>query len=101
MNKACLCIISSLRLSAPVTPVTTVIATSPVIGGWFPAPARESSRVLELAVWRNDLMKKIPAFLVTLAFCANLGWAQNKLSVHWEELTAAEFRSGIQQSQGV
>jgi creatinine amidohydrolase len=46
-------------------------------------------------------MKKILAFLVTLAFCANLGWAQNKLSVHWEELTAAEFRSGIQQSQGV
>lgn len=27
-------------------------------------------------------------------------WAQNKLSVHWEELTAEEFRAGIQQSQG-
>jgi creatinine amidohydrolase len=45
-------------------------------------------------------MKKILGFLVMLAFCANLGWAQNKLSVHWEELTAAEFRSAIQQSQG-
>jgi hypothetical protein len=27
-------------------------------------------------------------------------WAQSKLSVHWEELTASDFRSGIQQSQG-
>lgn len=45
-------------------------------------------------------MKKIPGFVALLAFCANLGWAQNKLSVHWEELTAAEFRAGIQQSQG-
>jgi creatinine amidohydrolase len=45
-------------------------------------------------------MKKILGFLVLLVFCTNLGWAQNKLSVHWEELTAAEFRSAIQQSQG-
>jgi creatinine amidohydrolase len=44
-------------------------------------------------------MKKIFGFLVML--CASLGWAQAKLSVHWEELTAAEFRSAIQQSQGV
>ena len=27
-------------------------------------------------------------------------WSQSKLSVHWEELTAADFRTGIQQSQG-
>src|SRR5262245_63191797 len=26
--------------------------------------------------------------------------SQTKLSVHWEELTAADFRSGIQQAQG-
>jgi len=45
-------------------------------------------------------MKKIVGILVLLAFCASLGWGQDKLSVHWEELTAAEFRSGIQQSQG-
>jgi creatinine amidohydrolase len=44
-------------------------------------------------------MKQIFGFLVML--CASLGWAQAKLSVHWEELTAAEFRSAIQQSQGV
>jgi creatinine amidohydrolase len=55
--------------------------------------------MLELPIRRNDLMKKIFEFLV-LVLCANLGWAQGKLSVHWEELTAAEFRSAIQQSQG-
>jgi creatinine amidohydrolase len=27
-------------------------------------------------------------------------WTQTKLSVHWEELTASDFRSGIRQSQG-
>ncbi|MGO9126315.1 MAG: creatininase family protein [Terriglobales bacterium] len=46
-------------------------------------------------------MKKIPGFVAAaLVLYANLGWAQNKLSVRWEELTAAEFRSAIQQSQG-
>jgi creatinine amidohydrolase len=45
-------------------------------------------------------MKKIFGFLAVM-LCASLGWAQAKLSVHWEELTAAEFRSAIQQSQGV
>jgi creatinine amidohydrolase len=39
------------------------------------------------------------AFLVLLS--TSLGWAQTtKLSVHWEELTAGDFRSAIQQSQG-
>jgi creatinine amidohydrolase len=28
------------------------------------------------------------------------GWTQTKLSVHWEELTAGDFRTAIQQSQG-
>src|SRR5580698_1239171 len=45
-------------------------------------------------------MKKILGFLAVLACGTNFGWAQSKLSVHWEELTAAEFRSAIQQSQG-
>jgi creatinine amidohydrolase len=44
-------------------------------------------------------MRKILGFLLVLV-CTNLGSAQSKLSVHWEELTAAEFRSAIQQSQG-
>ena len=33
-------------------------------------------------------------------FCISLGWPQAKLSVHWEELTAAEFQSAIEQSKG-
>src|SRR5580698_2630768 len=45
-------------------------------------------------------MKKILGFLAVLACGTNLGWAQGKLSVHWEELTAAEFRSAIEQSKG-
>jgi creatinine amidohydrolase len=32
--------------------------------------------------------------------CAVPSWTQTKLSVHWEELNASDFRSGIQQSQG-
>jgi creatinine amidohydrolase len=44
-------------------------------------------------------------FRTTLRFAIFLGlvlplWSQSKLSVHWEELTAGDFRTGIQQSQG-
>ena len=35
-----------------------------------------------------------------LFFCTVLSWSQSKLSTHWEELTAGDFRSAIQQSQG-
>jgi creatinine amidohydrolase len=31
--------------------------------------------------------------------CTTLAWPQAKLSVRWEELTAAEFRAGIEQSK--
>ena len=40
------------------------------------------------------------------ALCASIVWAQSpasaqsKLSVHWEELTAADFRDGIARAQG-
>src|SRR5256885_701007 len=39
------------------------------------------------------------------ALCVSIAWAQsppaqNKLSVHWEELSAAEFRDGISRAQG-
>src|SRR5213595_3250595 len=39
------------------------------------------------------------------ALCASIAWgqsppAQNKLSVHWEELSAADFRDGISRAQG-
>lgn len=45
----------------------------------------------------------MPKALITFAivlFCIIPGWPQSKLSVHWEELTAAEFQSAIEQSKG-
>jgi len=45
----------------------------------------------------------MPKALITFAivmFCISPGWPQSKLSVHWEELTAAEFQSAIEQSKG-
>ncbi len=45
-------------------------------------------------------MRKAMTVVGLLLFCAVLGWSQAKLSTHWEELTAADFRSAIQQSQG-
>jgi len=33
--------------------------------------------------------------LSIVLFCTTQGWPQTKLSVHWEELTAAEFQSAI------
>jgi creatinine amidohydrolase len=43
-----------------------------------------------------------PTVLASLLFLLSAApsWTQSKLSVHWEELTASEFRTGIQQSQG-
>ena len=38
--------------------------------------------------------------LSIVLFCTTQGWPQTKLSVHWEELTAAEFQSAIEQSKG-
>ena len=38
--------------------------------------------------------------LSIVLFCTTQGWPQTKLSVHWEELTAAEFQSAIEQSEG-
>jgi len=33
-------------------------------------------------------------------FASTVSWAQAKLSVHWEELTAQDFRAAIRQAQG-
>ena len=41
---------------------------------------------------------RIALFAVLL--CSTLGWAQAKLSPRWEELTADDFRTAIQQSEG-
>ena len=38
---------------------------------------------------------------IALLLCGStLGWSQGKLSAHWEELTAGDFRIAIPQSQG-
>src|SRR5438309_5768996 len=43
--------------------------------------------------------KRVIASLLVL-FCTIPAWSQAKLSVHWEELTASDFRDGIRQAQG-
>jgi len=45
------------------------------------------------------MRKALIAFAMVM-FCTSEGWPQAKLSVHWEELTAAEFQSAIEQSRG-
>jgi creatinine amidohydrolase len=45
-------------------------------------------------------MRKYFGAVVVLVFCAILAWPQAKLSVHWEDLTAADFRTAIEKSKG-
>jgi creatinine amidohydrolase len=45
-------------------------------------------------------MRNNVVVLMMLIFSTTLTWPQSKLSVHWEELTAADFRSAIEQSKG-
>src|SRR5207247_10660285 len=46
----------------------------------------------------GELMRRSLAGLLLL--WATMGWSQTKLSARWEELTAGDFRTAIQQSQG-
>jgi creatinine amidohydrolase len=46
------------------------------------------------------LIHKLVIAAAWLAICLPLAWSQTKLSVHWEELTAPDFRTAIQQAQG-
>jgi creatinine amidohydrolase len=46
------------------------------------------------------MLRRTVILFVSLASLCLPGWSQAKLSVHWEELTAADFREGIRQSQG-
>jgi creatinine amidohydrolase len=48
---------------------------------------------------RKDLVMRNVLTLLALIFCTACAWAQ-QLSVRWEELTAEDFRSAIQKSQG-
>ncbi len=45
-------------------------------------------------------MARILQLVSLLVLSACPIWSQSKLSVHWEELTAADFRSAIEKSQG-
>ncbi|MBZ5704508.1 MAG: creatininase family protein [Acidobacteriia bacterium] len=45
-------------------------------------------------------MYKALIVLIALLVASTVAWPQAKLSAHWEELTAADFRTAIQQSQG-
>src|SRR5439155_11330613 len=51
---------------------------------------KEKSRAMKRKSW-------LPLVIVLCTVCA---WPQSKLSTHWEELTAADFRQGIRQAQG-
>lgn len=46
------------------------------------------------------MLRKSLIVLAVLPLCAALAWPQNKLSVHWEELTGPDFIGAIHQSQG-
>jgi creatinine amidohydrolase len=45
-------------------------------------------------------MRKLLVASAIVLFCTTPGWPQATLSVHWEELSAAEFQSAIEQSKG-
>ena len=61
-------------------------------------------RVLKFAAEGDFIMTKriYPQLLCLLTILASLAQAQTppKISVHWEELTASDFREGIHRSQG-
>ena len=46
------------------------------------------------------MIRNVIIMVAGLVFSLQPAWSQTKLSVHWEELTAADFRTAIQQSQG-
>ena len=56
--------------------------------------------VIRKSMLRSGMVRNGLAAMGLLALLAQSGWSQAKLSVRWEELTADDFRSAIQQSQG-
>src|SRR5580700_5994732 len=58
---------------------------------------RMSARIPRIV--EKTFMCKVLIALAMVVLCTSPGWTQAKLSVHWEELTAAEFRSAIEQSK--
>jgi creatinine amidohydrolase len=51
-------------------------------------------------MFRKVPLRKVTPFLALTFFAPTSLSAQSKLSTRWEELTAADFRSGIQQAKG-
>jgi creatinine amidohydrolase len=51
-------------------------------------------------MFRKVPLRKVTPFLALTFFASTSLSAQSKLSTRWEELTAADFRSGIQQAKG-
>src|SRR6266513_5088358 len=56
--------------------------------------------MLEFAAEGPSMLTHKVAVLAMVAWTSTFVSAQEKLSVYWEELTAADFTKGIQQSQG-
>src|SRR4029077_12744476 len=48
----------------------------------------------------KSLLVSINALCVSIVWAQSPGPAQTKLSVHWEELSAAEFRDAVGRAQG-
>jgi creatinine amidohydrolase len=48
----------------------------------------------------DSMIRKLAAGLTLSFMCISTAHAQTKLSTKWEELTAADFRQGIQQAKG-
>ena len=46
------------------------------------------------------LRRRSIVLFAAIFLSVQIGWSQSKLSTHWEELTAADFRTGIHQAQG-
>src|SRR5712671_6673041 len=55
--------------------------------------------VLECAAEEKRMLRKLLIPLMAVC-CSSFALSQQKLSVHWEELTAADFATAIQQSRG-
>src|SRR6202521_1854185 len=64
------------------------------------APEETTGGVLKCAAQEKIFMRKDLVGFMLLVFCTTLTWPQAKLSVHWEELTAADFRGAIEKSKG-
>src|SRR5437667_1242081 len=71
------------------------------LGGNFTAAAQRYGNVLMLECAAEEKpMRRTILILLVMICCSGSAFSQEKLSAHWEELTAADFTKGIQRSQG-